>query len=259
MTRSPADAGRDERLCTPAVTRDARPYRVPREIGIAGFARWEAQSGGDRPDVSFVPALARRRLTPVERAAMHVAHEATVQANAVDEKMPVVFASRWGEIGTTFKLISQFREEGEMSPAGFSNSVHNAAPGAWSLFTKNTAPYTSIAGRERSLECGLLEALVQLIASGGGLDASGADARFGRPDGGKVLFVFAEEATPEFYRADFPAVEKGCALAALLDLSGGIKVEFRHEGRAPLSFAALAGFLSGASDCVSSADFLLAR
>ena len=259
MTRSAADAGGGERLCTPAIVRDARPYRVPREIGIGGFAVWEAQQEEDRPDVSFVPALARRRLTPVERAAMHVAHEATVQANAVDGKMPVVFASRWGEIGTTFRLIGQFREEGEMSPAGFSNSVHNAAPGAWSLFTKNTAPYTSIAGRARSLESGFLEALAQLLSGKAGRDAAGADVRTGRSSGGRVLFVFAEEATPGFYRADFPAVEKGCALAALLDLSGGIKVEFRREEREPLSFAALAGFLSGASACVSSADFLLAR
>lgn len=214
------------------------------EIGIAGFARWEAQSDDDRPDVSFVPALARRRLTPVERAAVHVAHEATAQANASDVKMPVVFASRWGEIGTTFRLISQFREEGEMSPAGFSNSVHNAAPGAWSLLTKNTAPYTSIAGRERSLESGFLEALAQLLEK--------------RAEG-RVLFVFAEEATPEFYRAEFPAVERGRALAALLDLSGGIRVEFRHEEHAPLQFGGLAEFLSGDSVSAASASFRLSR
>ena len=215
------------------------------EIGIRGFAVWEAQSEDDRPDVSFVPALARRRLTPVERAAMHVAHEALARAGVGPGGMPVVFASRWGEIGTTFKLISQFREEGEMSPAGFSNSVHNAAPGAWSLFTKNTSPYTSIAGRVRSLESGLMEALAQL------LEKRGESAE------GRVLFVFAEEATPEFYRASFPAVERGCALAALLDFSGGVKVEFRHEEREPLSFGELADFLSGASGSISSATFLL--
>jgi len=217
---------------------------MTREIGISGFAVWKAQSEGERPDVSFVPALARRRLTPVERAALHVAHEAMSSANAMEERMPVVFASRWGEIGTTFKLISQFREEGEMSPAGFSNSVHNAAPGAWSLFTKNTAPYTSIAGRDRSLESGLLEALAQL---------------FDGKEGSRVLFVFAEEATPEFYREDFPAVETGSALAAILDMSGGVVVEFRHEERPPLSFDELAAFLAGGPDMASSGSFCLSR
>ena len=241
-----ANDGRGERPCSPAVARDARPYRIPCEIGIEGFAVWRAQSEDDRPDVSFVPALARRKLTPVERAAMHVAHEAMAHAGVEPAGVPVVFASRWGEIGTTFKRISQFREEGEMSPAGFSNSVHNAAPGAISLFSGNTAPYTSIAGRECSLESGLLEALAQLF--------SGANGGKGR-----VLFVFAEEATPEFYRAEFPAVKKGCALAALLGASGGVKAEFRHEDLPPLSFDALADFLSGAAASVSSADFFLAR
>ena len=226
-------------------------------IGIAGYSVWVAQSVDDRPDVSFVPALARRRLTPVERAAMHVAHGAMSAANALDERIPVVFASRWGEIGTTFKLIRQFREEGEMSPAGFSNSVHNAAPGAWSLFTKNTAPYTSIAGRERSLECGLLEALAQLLSGAGGEGA--ADSRAPGAAGSRVLFVFAEEATPEFYRPEFPAVETGCAAAALFDMSGGVDVEFRHEERPPLSFAEFVGFLSGAAASASSPDFLLKR
>ena len=196
MTRSASDAGGGERLCTPAVARDARPYRVPSEIGIGGFAVWEAQPEEDRPDVSFVPALARRRLTPVERAAMHVAHEAAVQANAVDGKMPVVFASRWGEIGTTFKLISQFREEGEMSPAGFSNSVHNAAPGHLSLLTKDKAPYTAISAGVDSYEMGMLEASTYP---------------------GKVLFVYAEESTPEMYRPHFPDVKRAHSVAVLLD------------------------------------------
>jgi hypothetical protein len=49
------------------------------------------------------------------------------------------------------------------------------------------------------------------------------------------------------------------ALAALLGASGGVKVEFRHEERPPLSFDALADFLAGTSSSVSSADFLLTR
>ena len=57
------------------------------------------------------------------------------------------------------QLREQFHADGEMSPAGFSASVHNAAPGAFSLLTKNKAPYTAIAARDRSLEAGLLDAL----------------------------------------------------------------------------------------------------
>lgn len=172
---------------------------------------WTPSDGNPDPDVSFMPMLVRRRLSTVERAALHVAWkifdpgEAEEVSGPIPEPgtVPVVFASRWGEIGTTLKLIRQLHSEGEMSPAGFSSSVHNAAPGAWSLFTGNKAPYTSIAARERTYEAGMIEAEAQLAASGG-----------------PVLFIYAEEATPAYYRSAFPDPE--CARAeALLLVPGG--------------------------------------
>ena len=113
-------------------------------------AEWRASAESPKPDVSFVPAMERRRLTGVERAALAVAWQAYRAACAEGEQIPVVFASRWGEIGTTIKLMQQLHADGEMSPAGFSNSVHNAAPGHFSLFTRNKAPYTAIAAGAES-------------------------------------------------------------------------------------------------------------
>ncbi len=155
---------------------------------------WRESPETPKPDVSFVPPMERRRLTGVEKAALSVAYQAL--ADESDKEIPIVFASRWGEIGTTFKLIRQMKEEGEMSPAGFSNSVHNAAPGHLSLFLKNHAPYTAIAAGPESYEMGLLEASTYP---------------------GKVLFVYAEEATPEFYRPYFPDVQTAHAVALLIE------------------------------------------
>ena len=109
----------------------------------------------------------------------------------------MVFASRWGEIGTTVKLMRQCHDDGEMSPAGFSASVHNAAPGAFSLLMKNRAPYTAIAARGRSREMGWLEATSMK---------------------GRVVFVYAEEDTPEFYRPEFGEIEAARAEAFLLEV-----------------------------------------
>ncbi len=154
---------------------------------------WRAMPESPKPDVSFVPPMERRRLTGVEKAALAVAWQAL---DGVAEEIPVVFASRWGEIGTTFKLMKQMKEEGEMSPAGFANSVHNAAPGHLSLLKKNHAPYTAIAAGPDSYEMGLLEASTYP---------------------GKVLFVYAEEETPAFYQPYFPDVQTAHAVALLLD------------------------------------------
>jgi len=162
------------------------------------YAVWRATPGNPAPDVSFVPPLARRRLTCVERAALSVA-KAVCPDPLPEIGLPVVFASRWGEIGTTIALMRQFHEDGEMSPAGFSASVHNAAPGAFSLFTGNRAGYTAIAARERSLSAGFLESLAHRA---------------------RTLFVYAEESTPEFYLPDFGVAQGLVAVAVLLD-SGG--------------------------------------
>ena len=168
----------------------------------------------------------------MERAALSVAWQVRPEGEA-----PVVFASRWGEIGVTVKLMKQFHADREMSPAGFSASVHNAAPGAFSLLTRNHAPYTAIAARERSLEAGILEALVQ----------------------GAVVFVFAEEATPAFYAPEFGSLQPACALAVRLEPGGACRAEFRTTDCPPVTFDAADAFFSGRTDSLESASFTLAR
>ena len=159
---------------------------------ILAKAEWTESPESPKPDVSFIPPMERRRLTPLEKAALSVAWKVYPHG----EQVPVVFASRWGEIGTTLKLMKQMHDEGEMSPAGFSNSVHNAAPGHLSLLTGNKAPYTAIAAGPESYDMGLLEASTYP---------------------GKVLFVYAEETTPEMYRPHFPEVLSAHAEALLIE------------------------------------------
>ena len=216
------------------------------DFTVASYAAWRAE-GADgtvaKPDVSFIPPLERRRLTGVERAALAVAWQVRPEG-----EVPVVFASRWGEIGVTVKLMTQFHADREMSPAGFSASVHNAAPGAFSLLTHNHAPYTAIAARERSLEAGLLEALTQ---------------------GTAVVVVFAEEATPAFYAPAFGPLQPACALAVRLEpgrgatccarTNGLFRAEFRASECAPVSFDAADAFFSGRADALEAASFTLAR
>ena len=205
------------------------------DFTVASYAAWRAE-GADgtvaKPDVSFIPPLERRRLTGVERAALAVAWQVRPEG-----EVPVVFASRWGEIGVTLKLMTQFHADREMSPAGFSASVHNAAPGAFSLLTHNHAPYTAIAARERSLEAGLLEALMQ----------------------GAVVFVFAEEATPAFYAPAFGPLQPACALAVRLEPGGPCRADFRSAECPPVSFDAADVFFSGRADALEAASFTLTR
>ena len=224
------------------------------DFTVASYAAWRADEASAKPDVSFIPPLERRRLTGVERAALSVAWQVRPEG-----EVPVVFASRWGEIGVTLKLMTQFHADREMSPAGFSASVHNAAPGAFSLLTRNHAPYTAIAARERSLEAGLLEALAQGAAA---CSASG-------PYQGTVVFVFAEEATPAFYAPAFGPLQPACALAVRLDpgrvatccdrVGRPCRADFRSAECPPVSFDAADAFFSGRADALETASFTLTR
>ena len=148
-------------------------------LSIEAFAVAEP---GTAPDVSFVPPLLRRRLSPLQRIFFALARAAG--AEAADW---IVFASRDGEDTLTRRIVDDFHADGSVSPHRFSASVYNAAPGLWSVFAGNKAPYTAIAAGDDSIECGLLEllagergraVLVYAEETGGGY---GAALRIGSP------------------------------------------------------------------------------
>lgn len=201
------------------------------------FAVWRATEEMPKPDVKFVPMMERRRLTGVERAALSVAWQVKGEG-----EVPVVFASRWGEIGVTAKLMQQFHSDGEMSPAGFSASVHNATPGMFSLLTKNHAPYTAIAARERSIESGMLEAFAMSATMGC-----------------EVIFVYAEEATPDLYRGEFDDVHEGesVAMRIIPCEEGDFNIEYRHAELPFATFNQLTDFLDGRVATLETNDFVL--
>ena len=172
-----------------------------RTLYIDNFVFWTENDTEKLPDVSFIPAMLRRRMSALEKIAIALAMRVAPESG----DYTVVFASRFGEWDQTIKLIRQFYEDKEMSPAGFSNSVHNAAMGHLSLLTHNKNSYTSIAGGKKTIENALLTAFVS-----------------NKP----VLFVYAEENSPTEYES---ALEKtvlshGCAL--LINNSGKNEYEF---------------------------------
>jgi len=123
---------------------------------------------GEEPDVSFVPPLQRRRLSPLQKIFFHLAN-----LEGMPQPRSIVFASRDGEDTLTRRIVDEFQADGTVSPHRFSASVYNAAPGLWSVFTKNTAPYTAVAAGNETIRCGLLEALLSAVSP--------------------TLFVYAEE------------------------------------------------------------------
>ena len=150
---------------------------------------------GEQPDVSFLPALQRRRLSRLARMAMHVAWPLAEQHGA----LPLIFASRHGETPRTLSILQDLAVNEPLSPTQFSLSVHNAIIGQWSILRGDTSEMTAMAAEGDGLEAAVLEAAALL--------AEGAPA---------VLLMIAEETQPALYAPFIDDVPFPYALALLL-------------------------------------------
>ena len=149
-----------------------------------------------QPDVSFLPAMQRRRLSHLARMAFHVAWPL---ADAHGDPLPLVFVSRHGETPRTLAIINDLAKDEALSPTQFSLSVHNAVIGLWSIMRGDTSEMTALAGENDGLEQGVLEACTLL--------GEGAPA---------VLLVVAEELPPTLYAPYIDDVPFSHAVALLL-------------------------------------------
>ena len=107
-------------------------------------------------DISFIPMLMRRKLDILGKAGLYTLY------NVLDKNTnsSLFFASQYGDIERVLKLIQQRKEEGEISPTGFSFSVHNATIGLFSLLNSIKTSYNSISAGENTLSYGILETIL---------------------------------------------------------------------------------------------------
>ena len=106
-------------------------------------------------DVSFIPMMTRRKLKKFGRCALYTLYK------VYEKNSPrLVFASEYGDTERVDKLINQRVTDGDVSPNGFSSSVHNASIGLFSLLEKNKTGYNSISAGERTIAQGFLESIL---------------------------------------------------------------------------------------------------
>lgn len=179
-----------------------------------------------------VPAMTRRRIDPLGRAALQVAW----WAQGDQPTGPVVFASRWGEVARSVALLRQLAADEPLSPTAFSLSVHNASSALYSIARGDTANYAAVSAGDASAAAGVCEAV--------GLLADGAP---------QVLVVSVESALPEPYESFEPHLGSLRAWAVMLEAAEqGVRLQAAapHDeppsGDLPADLATLR-FLAGAS------------
>ncbi|NCT82770.1 MAG: beta-ketoacyl synthase chain length factor [Comamonadaceae bacterium] len=157
---------------------------------------WPLPAGEGQAALAEVPAMTRRRIDPLGRAALQVAWWAQGEAPTG----PVVFASRWGEIVRSVALLRELARGEPLSPTAFSLSVHNASSALYSIARGDTANYTAVSAGPASAAAGVCEAL--------GLLAQRAS---------QVLVVSVEAGLPEPYQDFEPHPGPLRAWAVLLE------------------------------------------
>lgn len=170
------------------------------------------------PEVSFIPMMMRRKLSALGKAALSVMYD-IYEHNDIK----LVFASNYGELDRVKKLLEQKKLDGEISPSGFSSSVHNAVVGLFSLLNKIKSSYNTISAGENTLSAGILESIIT---------------------NEEVLFCYAD--TVE-------GLKSAACIIGVLPREDSVCVEFLpNNGQKPdAGFDAFIKFLSGSEEFVS--------
>ncbi len=151
-------------------------------------------------------------MSALSKMAVQVALEA-----AGDERPDfLVFCSQHGELARTQELLGSIVGGSELSPAGFSQSVHNASAGLYTIITQSNAPATSVAAGAGTFAYGWLEAEAFLAVN----------------PGKTALLVSYDEVLPVEYQPYSQQVQRSFALALSLRVApaGGITLRQTHAG-----------------------------
>ncbi|HRE16025.1 MAG TPA: beta-ketoacyl synthase chain length factor [Rhodocyclaceae bacterium] len=145
-------------------------------LPVSRWAIWnDAHAAGEKPDLSFVDPMLRRRLSPLARAAFHVAHQCCARSSGT----PIIYASRHGELERTLELFNALATNEALSPTTFGLSVLNASAGLYAIAHQDTAAATAVAAGSETFGYGLLEAWSRLQSTGNA-----------------VLYVYADSPVP---------------------------------------------------------------
>ncbi len=171
--------------------------------------------GDAPPDVKAIPAMLRRRLSPLGKMALSTAIPLLKET---DSGVPTVLVSRHGDLHRTVNLLQDLAAGESLSPTHFSLSVHNAIGGLLSIARKDTSSMTALACGFDDISTALLEAQAILTEQ----------------DCKQVLCLIYDEPLPALYQQQQPALpDHAYAVAFLLGTPSPLDTSSSHTSAEP--------------------------
>jgi len=204
--------------------------------------------GEATPALEEMPPLLRRRVDKLGRIALQVAWWCQ---QGHDDNVPLVFASRHGDLGRAHAMLDSLAQDQPLSPTQFGLSTHNAIAAQYSIARHLTGNCICVSAGAASAEAAVIEA-IGLLVDGveevlvvvydcplpDGYSAYGDEpeaafawaARLGRPGPGDVrhdLQVDGDQARVEAHAA--PLLPHGLEVLRFL-ITGKPLLEYRENG-----------------------------
>lgn len=148
------------------------------ELQLIGLGAWSSRFGdwpqflagtqsGTWPEEvklqpDLIPPRERRRAPQLVKMAIEVMDQACTMASVEPDDIAVIFSSAMGDMQITDYMCTALTQTPKLiSPTKFHNSVHNAAPGYWSITTGAFCPASAVSAFEYTATMAFLEACIQ--------------------------------------------------------------------------------------------------
>jgi hypothetical protein len=186
----------------------------PQTASVLSDAATYAPAPTILPTPALLPPAERRRTGRVVKLAIAVALEASSRANAEPADLASVFSSSSGDGHNCHELCRALAEKHrEVSPTRFSNSVHNAAAGYWTIATGAGLECNVLCAFDASFGAGILEAMTQVAVDRKSLLLVAYDTEYPEP-------MHAKRPVPDAFGVALVLTpQKGPESLALIDVA----------------------------------------
>ena len=174
------------------------------------------------PKLEWTEAIFRRRLSQLTKMTVQVARDIFEKSGA-DKKTKIVFLSFRGELEREFKVNKTLIQEESILPAAFSLSVFNAAIAQATIALGLKGGYSCVFPSGADFASSFLAAAAPVLA--------GTEEN--------IVFIYADENVPDYYKEFLKGPNEPLALAALLSSQkgqNGIECDLKNIPRSPQEF-----------------------
>ncbi len=174
------------------------------------------------PKLEWTEAIFRRRLSQLTKMTVQVARD-IFSDGTLDKKTKIVFLSFRGELEREFKVNKTLIQEESILPAAFSLSVFNAAIAQATIALGLKGGYNCVFPSGADFASGFLSAAAPVLA--------GTEEN--------IVFIYADENVPDYYKEFLKGPNEPLALAALLSSQkgqNGIECDLKNIPRSPQEF-----------------------